>query len=98
MILIILIYFQKIDKRKFLNLIDEEIEKEFDSFYYIIPTGWVKKFSFYERNNISIFLIPYSEHSNLDELKNFVKSIKPCNILPTVFYNEKEKNNNSEYI
>lgn len=83
--------FPKIDKRKFLNLIDEEIEKEFDSFYYIIPTGWVKKFSFYERNNISIFLIPYSEHSNLDELKNFVKSIKPCNILPTVFYNEKEK-------
>ncbi|CDO67206.1 DNA repair metallo-beta-lactamase protein, putative [Plasmodium reichenowi] len=83
--------FPKIDKRKFLNLIDEDIEKEFDSFYYIIPTGWVKKFSFYERNNISIFLIPYSEHSNLDELKNFVKSIKPCNILPTVFYNEKEK-------
>ncbi|SOV83807.1 DNA repair metallo-beta-lactamase protein, putative [Plasmodium sp. gorilla clade G3] len=83
--------FPKIDRRKFLNLIDEDIEKEFDSFYYIIPTGWVKKFSFYERNNISIFLIPYSEHSNLDELKNFVKSIKPCNILPTVFYNEKEK-------
>ncbi|SOV19957.1 DNA repair metallo-beta-lactamase protein, putative [Plasmodium sp. gorilla clade G2] len=83
--------FPKLDRRKFLNLIDEDIEKEFDSFYYIIPTGWVKKFSFYERNNISIFLIPYSEHSNLDELKNFVKSIKPCNILPTVFYNEKEK-------
>nr|SPJ13545.1 DNA repair metallo-beta-lactamase protein, putative [Plasmodium sp. DRC-Itaito] len=83
--------FPKIDRRKFLNLIDEDIEKEFDFFYYIIPTGWVKKFSFYERNNISIFLIPYSEHSNLYELKNFVKSIKPCNILPTVFYNEKEK-------
>ncbi|SBT43753.1 DNA repair metallo-beta-lactamase protein, putative [Plasmodium ovale wallikeri] len=83
--------FPKIDKNKFRNLIDADIEKEFDSFYYIIPTGWVSKYSFYEKNNISIFLIPYSEHSNLRELKDFVKSVKPCNILPTVFSNLKEK-------
>ncbi|CAA9989771.1 DNA repair metallo-beta-lactamase protein, putative [Plasmodium knowlesi strain H] len=83
--------FPKIEKEKFKNLIDEEIEKEFDSFYYIIPTGWVKKYSFYQNKEISIFLIPYSEHSNLSELENFVKSIKPCNIIPTVFYNPKEK-------
>ncbi|ANQ10226.1 DNA repair metallo-beta-lactamase protein [Plasmodium coatneyi] len=83
--------FPKIEKNKFKNLIDEEIEKEFDSFYYIIPTGWVKKYSFYQKNEISIFLIPYSEHSNLSELESFVKSIKPCNIIPTVFYNPKEK-------
>ncbi|CRG94575.1 DNA repair metallo-beta-lactamase protein, putative [Plasmodium gallinaceum] len=83
--------FPKIDKNKLKNLIDEEIEKEFDFFYYIIPTGWVKKYSFYEKKNISIFLIPYSEHSNLLELISFVKSIKPCNIIPTVFSNPKEK-------
>ncbi|KJP86736.1 hypothetical protein AK88_03648 [Plasmodium fragile] len=83
--------FPRIEKNKFKNLIDEEIEKEFDSFYYIIPTGWVKKYSFYQKDEISIFLIPYSEHSNLSELENFVKSIKPCNIIPTVFYNLKEK-------
>ncbi|CRH01546.1 DNA repair metallo-beta-lactamase protein, putative [Plasmodium relictum] len=83
--------FPKIDKNKLLNLMDEEIEREFDFFYYIIPTGWTKKYSFYEKNNISVFLIPYSEHSNLLELINFVKSIKPCNIVPTVFSNPKEK-------
>ncbi|EUD69545.1 hypothetical protein C922_00409 [Plasmodium inui San Antonio 1] len=83
--------FPRIEKNKFKNLIDEEIEKEFDSFYYIIPTGWVKKYSFYQKNEISIFLIPYSEHSNLSELESFVKSIKPCNIIPTVFSNPKEK-------
>ncbi|GAW82706.1 DNA repair metallo-beta-lactamase protein [Plasmodium gonderi] len=83
--------FPKIEKNKFKNLIDEEIEKEFDSFYYIIPTGWVKKYSFYQKNDISIFLIPYSEHSNLSELECFVKSIKPCNIIPTVFSNPQEK-------
>ncbi|KMZ78987.1 DNA repair metallo-beta-lactamase protein, putative [Plasmodium vivax] len=83
--------FPRIEKNKFKNLIDEEIEKEFDSFYYIIPTGWVKKYSFYQKNEISIFLIPYSEHSNLEELESFVKSIKPCNIIPTVFSNPKEK-------
>ncbi|KAI4836891.1 DNA repair metallo-beta-lactamase protein [Plasmodium brasilianum] len=83
--------FPKIENSKFRNLIDEDIEKEYDFFYYIIPTGWVKKYSFYRKNNISIFLIPYSEHSNLSELKDFVKSIKPCNIFPTVFSNPKEK-------
>ncbi|CXI87670.1 DNA repair metallo-beta-lactamase protein, putative [Plasmodium berghei] len=84
--------FPKIEKNKLRSLIDAEMEDEFDSFYYIIPTGWVKNYYFYEKNNMSVFLIPYSEHSNLDELKDFVKSIKPCSICPTVFSNIKEKN------
>ncbi|SCM03617.1 DNA repair metallo-beta-lactamase protein, putative [Plasmodium chabaudi chabaudi] len=84
--------FPKIEKNKLRSLIDSEMEDEFDSFYYIMPTGWVKNYYFYEKNNMSVFLIPYSEHSNLDELRDFVKSIKPCSICPTVFSNIKEKN------
>uniref|UniRef100_A0A8C9HAL2 DNA repair metallo-beta-lactamase domain-containing protein n=1 Tax=Piliocolobus tephrosceles TaxID=591936 RepID=A0A8C9HAL2_9PRIM len=83
--------FPKIDKKKFLNLIDDEIEKEFDDFFYIIPTGWVKKYVMYEHIDITVCLIPYSEHSNLNELKCFIKNTKPCNIVPTVFDNIKKK-------
>ncbi|VWU48413.1 DNA repair metallo-beta-lactamase protein, putative [Hepatocystis sp. ex Piliocolobus tephrosceles] len=83
--------FPKIEKEKFLNLIDEEIEKEFDDFFYFIPTGWIKKYAMYEHNDITVCLIPYSEHSNLNELKLFIKNTKPCNIVPTVFDNIKKK-------
>jgi len=58
----------------------------------IKPTGWA-----FDKCNgdlsllkapgpeaVSLFEIPYSEHSSFDELKNFVRSLRPTKIIPTV--------------
>lgn len=54
----------------------------------IKPTGWAFKNGL--QNDISfdskviLMELPYSEHSSFDELENFVKTIKPEKIIPTV--------------
>lgn len=40
---------------------------------------------------VSIHLIPYSEHSSFGELHSFLKRIKPANIVPIVFKNENDQ-------
>lgn len=56
-----------------------------------IPTGWADSSNFYkshafqEKDNIAVQLIPYSEHSSYPELVEFVKFIKPREIVPTVY-------------
>ena len=60
----------------------------------IIPTGWVysKKSNSElgiqtqqsESGNIEIHQVPYSEHSSYDDLRNFVKRLKPVSVVPTV--------------
>lgn len=56
-----------------------------------LPTGWSTS-SKYNRNhpsaireNIAIHLIPYSEHSQFNELMEFVRYLKPKEVVPTVF-------------
>jgi len=61
-----------------------------------IPTGWAnaskwnREHSFSQKDNISIHLVSYSEHSNLIELEEFMKSLKPAKIIPTVYKDESE--------
>ena len=60
----------------------------------IIPTGWVysKKSNselgiqtqHSESGNIEIHQVPYSEHSSYEDLRNFVKRLKPVSVVPTV--------------
>jgi len=55
------------------------------------PTGWTysggtkivsKRTN--KQGNITVFEVPYSEHSSLDELQAFVKLVNPKHIVPTM--------------
>ncbi|XP_060950988.1 DNA cross-link repair 1A protein [Limanda limanda] len=66
--------------------------QQYDQLLAFKPTGWTfsQKVESVEdirpqiAGNISIYGIPYSEHSSFLELKRFVQWIKPLKIIPTV--------------
>lgn len=54
-----------------------------------VPTGWTyevkrNKFTVKSKDSLHIHLVPYSEHSNYDELREYVKFLKPKRVVPTV--------------
>ncbi|KAF3646928.1 putative histone chaperone ASF1B-like [Capsicum annuum] len=74
-------HFEKMDK--IMN------EKGFSKVVGFVPTGWTyevkrNKFSVRKRDSLEIHLVPYSEHSNYDELRQYVKFLKPKHVIPTV--------------
>ncbi|XP_075248106.1 uncharacterized protein LOC142341111 [Convolutriloba macropyga] len=75
--------------------------RRFSHIVGFIPTGWTQNRGFdpeqdlkptREDGNISIYSVPYSEHSSFDELKTFVHFLKPQQVVPTVGRNYKEMN------
>ncbi|KAG4378181.1 hypothetical protein GLYMA_18G292900v4 [Glycine max] len=54
-----------------------------------VPTGWTyevkrNRFAVKSKDLFKIHLVPYSEHSNYDELREYVKFLKPKRVVPTV--------------
>ncbi|WVZ07015.1 hypothetical protein V8G54_020361 [Vigna mungo] len=54
-----------------------------------VPTGWTyevkrSRFAVKSKDSFQIHLVPYSEHSNYDELREYVKFLKPKRVVPTV--------------
>ncbi|CAN0896645.1 DNA ligase 6 [Linum grandiflorum] len=54
-----------------------------------VPTGWTyevkrNKFSVRTKDSCEVHLVPYSEHSNYDELREYVKFLHPKRVIPTV--------------
>ncbi|XP_047153019.1 DNA ligase 6 isoform X1 [Vigna umbellata] len=54
-----------------------------------VPTGWTyevkrSRFAVKCKDSFQIHLVPYSEHSNYDELREYVKFLKPKRVVPTV--------------
>ncbi|CAA0839643.1 DNA LIGASE 6 [Striga hermonthica] len=54
-----------------------------------VPTGWTyevkhNKFAVRTKDSFDIHLVPYSEHSNYDELREYVRFLKPKRVIPTV--------------
>ncbi|KAK9066931.1 hypothetical protein SSX86_014255 [Deinandra increscens subsp. villosa] len=54
-----------------------------------VPTGWTyevkrNKFAVRTKDSFEIHLVPYSEHSNYEELREYVKFLRPKRVIPTV--------------
>ncbi|KAL3644358.1 hypothetical protein CASFOL_012290 [Castilleja foliolosa] len=54
-----------------------------------VPTGWTyemkrNKFEVRTKDLCEIHLVPYSEHSNYEELREYVRFLKPKHVVPTV--------------
>ncbi|RNA12385.1 DNA cross-link repair 1A, partial [Brachionus plicatilis] len=70
----------------------------YDNLLAIKPTGWTHKESSLsdglsiekKYKNITIYGLEYSEHSSFDELKNFIKTVRPRKIIPHVNVAKKE--------
>ncbi|XVE81309.1 hypothetical protein DITRI_Ditri15bG0053500 [Diplodiscus trichospermus] len=65
------------------------VEKGYEKVVGFVPTGWTyevkrNKFAVRCKDTFEIHLVPYSEHSNYDELREYVKFLKPKKVIPTV--------------
>ncbi|KAK7272987.1 hypothetical protein RIF29_14032 [Crotalaria pallida] len=54
-----------------------------------VPTGWTyevkrNRFAVKSKDSFEIHLVPYSEHSNYEELREYVKFLRPKRVIPTV--------------
>ncbi|PIN13556.1 ATP-dependent DNA ligase I [Handroanthus impetiginosus] len=64
-------------------------ERGYSKVVGFVPTGWTyevkrNKFAVRTKDSFEIHLVPYSEHSNYDELREYVKFLKPKHVVPTV--------------
>nr|POF05335.1 dna ligase 6 [Quercus suber] len=64
-------------------------ERGYSKVVGFVPTGWTyevkrNKFAVRTKDSFEIHLVPYSEHSNYDELREYVKLLKPKRVIPTV--------------
>ncbi|XP_028785526.1 DNA ligase 6-like isoform X2 [Neltuma alba] len=64
-------------------------ERGYSKVVGFVPTGWTyevkrNKFTVKSKDSFQIHLVPYSEHSNYDELREYVKFLKPKRVVPTV--------------
>eukprot|EP00794_Sanderia_malayensis_P008677 gene8676-9613_t len=83
-----------------------DMHKQFKKIVAFKPTGWtfskgisdVKKIKPKTTYCISIYGIPYSEHSSFSELELFVKHFKPKKIIPTVNVGSVMKRNQMQRI
>jgi len=69
------------------KFLKEILGKENDRFQTVIgikPTGWSGKVKRRTRGAVQILSVPYSEHSNFIELKEFTQKLNPEVIIPTV--------------
>ncbi|XP_021888307.1 DNA ligase 6-like [Carica papaya] len=73
----------------FVRMKDIMVEKGYEKVVGFVPTGWTyevkrNKFAVRCKDSYEIHLVPYSEHSNYDELREYVKYLKPKRAIPTV--------------
>lgn len=64
-------------------------ERGYSKVVGFVPTGWTyevkrDKFAVRTKDEFEIHLVPYSEHSNYEELREYVRFLKPKRVIPTV--------------
>lgn len=73
----------------FVKMKEIMIERGYTRTVGFVPTGWTyevkhNKFSVRSKDALEIHLVPYSEHSNYNELRDYVRFLKPKRVVPTV--------------
>lgn len=73
----------------FVKMQEIMVERGYNKVVGFVPTGWTyevkrNKFAVRSKDSFEIHLVPYSEHSNYDELREYVKFLKPKRVIPTV--------------
>ncbi|WZZ06289.1 hypothetical protein YC2023_092210 [Brassica napus] len=73
----------------FVKMNEVMVEKGYDKVVGFVPTGWTyevkrNKFAVKVKDSMEIHLVPYSEHSNYDELREYIKLLRPKRVIPTV--------------
>ncbi|KMT18610.1 hypothetical protein BVRB_2g027400 [Beta vulgaris subsp. vulgaris] len=73
----------------FVKMKEIMVEKAYSKVVGFVPTGWTyevkkNKFAVKTKEAFEIHLVPYSEHSNYNELREYVKFLKPKRVIPTV--------------
>uniref|UniRef100_A0A453FCE5 DNA repair metallo-beta-lactamase domain-containing protein n=1 Tax=Aegilops tauschii subsp. strangulata TaxID=200361 RepID=A0A453FCE5_AEGTS len=73
----------------FVKMKEIMVERGYTKAVGFVPTGWMyetKKEGFAVRvkDSLKIHLVPYSEHSSYDELRDYVKFLHPKRVIPTV--------------
>ncbi|KAL2522198.1 DNA LIGASE 6 [Forsythia ovata] len=73
----------------FLKMKEVMSERGYSKVVGFVPTGWTyevkrNKFAVRTMDSFEIHLVPYSEHSNYNELREYVKFLKPKRVVPTV--------------
>jgi hypothetical protein len=81
-------------RANFTNMEQALAERGYREAVGFVPTGWTyelkkKAFPTREKGRCKIHLVPYSEHSNYAELREYVSFLKPKQIIPTVGVDEK---------
>ncbi|KAH9607975.1 hypothetical protein KSS87_020687 [Heliosperma pusillum] len=73
----------------FVKMKEIMVDKGYRRVVGFVPTGWTyevkkNKFAVRTKESFEIHLVPYSEHSNYNELREYVKFLKPKRVIPTV--------------
>uniref|UniRef100_A0A0E0C6A3 DNA ligase (ATP) n=1 Tax=Oryza meridionalis TaxID=40149 RepID=A0A0E0C6A3_9ORYZ len=73
----------------FVKMKEIMVERGYNKAVGFVPTGWMyetKKegFAVRTKDSLEIHLVPYSEHSSYDELRDYVKFLHPKRVIPTV--------------
>uniref|UniRef100_M4CJ01 ATP-dependent DNA ligase family profile domain-containing protein n=1 Tax=Brassica campestris TaxID=3711 RepID=M4CJ01_BRACM len=73
----------------FVKMNEVMVERGYDKVVGFVPTGWTyevkrNKFAVKVKDSMEIHLVPYSEHSNYDELREYIKLLRPKRVIPTV--------------
>ncbi|XP_057757121.1 DNA ligase 6 isoform X2 [Arachis stenosperma] len=76
-------------KPNFVRMKEIMIERGYSKVVGFVPTGWTyevkrNRFPVRSKDSFEIHLVLYSEHSNYEELREYVKFLKPRRVVPTV--------------
>ncbi|XP_020099451.1 DNA ligase 6 [Ananas comosus] len=73
----------------FVKMKEIMIERGYSRVVGFVSTGWMYEtkrdgFAVRVKDSLEIHLVPYSEHSNYDELREYVRYLRPKRVIPTV--------------